>query len=87
VPTSPTPPIPLDTVAPVCGAIADVIREQREARGLSMYELAKRAGISRGTVGLVEARRSVPTFDMGARICAGLGIKLSELVGQAERRC
>jgi CubicO group peptidase (beta-lactamase class C family) len=37
------------------GAMADVIREQREARGLSKCALAKRAGISREMVRRVES--------------------------------
>ncbi|MBI5394486.1 MAG: helix-turn-helix transcriptional regulator [Verrucomicrobia bacterium] len=79
--------IPRGTPEPVCGALADVIREHREARRLSKYALAKLAGISREMVGLIEARRSIPTFDLAARICRVFGITLTRLVAEAERRC
>jgi ribosome-binding protein aMBF1 (putative translation factor) len=80
-------PLPRSSPAPICGALADVIREHRETRVLSRYALAKQAGISRGMVGHVEERRSIPTFDLAARICRVFGITLTRLVAQAEKRC
>ena len=71
--------------APICGALAEVIRQEREARGLSKYELAKRAGISRAMVGLVEAARANPTLDLAARICWAFALPLARLVAAAER--
>jgi ribosome-binding protein aMBF1 (putative translation factor) len=59
--------IPLCSAAPICGAIAAVLRELREARQLSMYALAKQSGISRTMVSRVEQQRSIPTVDLLAR--------------------
>ena len=78
--------MPRDGPAPLCGALAEVIREEREARGLSGYALAKRAGVERESIRKIERRDTKATSDMLARICAVFEIKVSELVARAERR-
>jgi len=48
--------IPRDLPVPICQALADEIRAQRVARGLSCYALAKLAGLVRETIYLAACR-------------------------------
>lgn len=71
---------------PVCASLAGVFQRRRLRRGLNKAQLAKLAHVSKSAVGVVEARSSVPTVDMAAKISRGLGTRLSRVVAQAERR-
>ena len=80
-------PIPRCYRAPICGGVAIVLREEREARGLSIYELAKRSKVSRQMVSYVEREDAGPSVDMVARIGEGLERPLLELIAKALWRC
>ena len=56
------------------------LRETREACGVSLYELAKQAGCSRGHVCNVESGRSVITKAVAARFSAVLGVEITPSV-------
>lgn len=70
--------------APVCATLAVIIREQRLQRGLSLSQLAARAGISRRMLGFIENHERVPTIDTLTRISQAFGLKSSELLCAAE---
>lgn len=53
------------------------LREAREACGVSLYELAKQAGCSRGHVYNVESGRSVITKALAKRFSAVLGVEIT----------
>ncbi len=56
------------------------IRDLREVRGLSLSELARRAGIGKATLSELEAGRRNPTLDTLYALTAPLGIGLSTLL-------
>lgn len=56
------------------------LKRLREAKDISQYELAKRAGVSREYVRLLEAGRSDPTVGMLTRLTKALGVRLKELL-------
>jgi transcriptional regulator with XRE-family HTH domain len=58
-----TPPLPRTSLEPVCLALAAVIRQRREWAGLSLNQLAKRAGLSQQRLSFVESGRRIPTLD------------------------
>jgi transcriptional regulator with XRE-family HTH domain len=65
------------------------LRELRDTRGLSRAELARRAGLSSGTMSRHErGRRGVAGGQMAilARPARALGVKPEELVEEAARR-
>jgi len=63
---------------PVVACPGDVIREAREAKGMTQYALAKRAGFSPQALHAIELGRR-PTFDAIRRLCAALEISIQEL--------
>lgn len=79
--------IPGDLPAPICRALADEIREQREARNLSCYAVAKLSHLAKETVCLVERKRYIHKIDTAARISDVFGMKFALLVVRAARRC
>lgn len=56
------------------------VRLLREARGLSLRDLAERSGVSAPMLSQVERGETSPTLAVAAKIAAGLGLSLSQLV-------
>jgi transcriptional regulator with XRE-family HTH domain len=52
----------------------------RKAQGLSVYALAKRAGVSRSYLGAIEAGTYDPTISKLVKIASGLGVDVKELL-------
>ena len=61
---------------PICAAVPVVIREERLARGISQYDMARDSGFSREMLRLVENGSSVPTVETLARICEVLKMQM-----------
>lgn len=57
------------------------VRKQREARGLSQITLAERAGLTRQSVGAIEAGRATPAVDVALRIARALDCRVEDLFG------
>jgi DNA-binding XRE family transcriptional regulator len=55
------------------------VREQRLLRGLGQAELAELAGVTRQTVGAIEAERHSPSVDAAMRIARALGVSVEIL--------
>lgn len=59
--------------------IADIVRELRAARGLSLDALAAKSGVSRSMLSLVERGESSPTAVVLNKIARGLEVTLASL--------
>jgi|GEM_PF-4644842 len=59
------------------------MRQIRRAHSLSQAALAQAAGVSRGTVALIEAGRLAPTVTVARRLAAALGVTLDDLFGDS----
>ena len=51
---------------------------------ISQTELAKRAGVTRQTIGLIEAGEFNPSIKLCIAICRALGVTLNELFWEEE---
>ena len=60
--------------------VGERVRRLREAMGLSLRDLAVRSGVSAPTVSQLERGESSPTLAVAAKIAAGLGLTLSQLL-------
>lgn len=58
-----------------------IIKTEREERGWSQLELAKRAGIDRKTVNRVENGKYLPTVDTLVSLSSALGVSVDYLIG------
>lgn len=71
---------------PLSVAFGQVVRRERERRGLSQEALAAEAGVHRTHVSLVELGRHSVSLDVAGRFAAAFGMSLSALVGKVERK-
>ncbi len=62
--------------------IAANLRALRAERGLSLEALAQATGVSRSALSLIERGQNSPTAVVLDKIAVGLGVTLSDLVGQ-----
>ncbi|MCX6899231.1 MAG: helix-turn-helix transcriptional regulator [Verrucomicrobia bacterium] len=85
--SSKQPPLRQELAAPICIALGIVFRELRLKRRLSMYAVAKLAGVSREMVRRVECHLSKPSLDMAARIGSAFGLRMTQLLALAEQHC
>jgi DNA-binding XRE family transcriptional regulator len=65
-------------------ALAAAIRSRREAQAASQETVAYQAGITVGTIGLIERGATNPTWTTVKRIAKALGLTVSELAANAE---
>ena len=72
--------------ADIVGSIAvRLLREKREALGLSMNAVAKRARLSHSMISRVEHELRRPTLDTLLRIAEAMEIELWPLIKESER--
>lgn len=66
-------------------ALGEAVRQLREKRGLTQERLAQDAGLTTGTVSLVERGRSNPSWGTVRAIADGLGVTMGELAKLADK--
>lgn len=67
-------------------AFAEVLREVRQAAGLSQEDLADRADLSPRFISFLENRHRQPTLTVVMALSVGLGLTLEEFAGRVEAR-
>lgn len=67
-------------------ALGTAIRQLRDKRGLTQEALAHEAGITTGTLSLIERGQSNPAWGTVSRIAAALGSSMGE-VGKLTDKC
>jgi transcriptional regulator with XRE-family HTH domain len=67
----------------VCSRVAQLLREEREKRGLSMNLVAERAGLSQQMISYVEREMRNPTLETLLRIAAAIQIDPVEILRKA----
>lgn len=55
------------------------MKEQRQKLGFSQAELAKRVGVSRQTINMIENGGYNPTIELCIRLCRELGVTLNDI--------
>jgi transcriptional regulator with XRE-family HTH domain len=67
-------------------AFGKVVKQERQKRGLSQEALAHEADIHRTHIGFIERGERSPSVDVAAKVAGALGVPLSKLIAQTERR-
>lgn len=68
------------TVAELTGVLGERVRRLREAKGLSLRELARSTGVSAPMLSQVERGETSPTLAVATKIARGLDLTLSRLL-------
>ncbi|WP_059173208.1 helix-turn-helix domain-containing protein [Bacillus sp. FJAT-27445] len=61
-------------------SLAQIIAELRKEQGLSLEDIAKRTGLHRTTVGLIERGEREPTVETASKIAEAMDMTLAELL-------
>ena len=64
--------------------ILERLRKLMDARGWTMYRLAKESGLTESTIANIYRRNAIPSIDTLEKICQGFGITLSQFFADAE---
>lgn len=70
----------------VCAAVAHILQEERNKRGLSLTAVAAGAGLSRQMIRFVEQETRNPTLDTVLRICDAIGVDFETVLKRAKRQ-
>lgn len=73
------------TLPDIHARLAGRLRGMRGERGLTLDALAKRAGVSRSMISLIERGESSPTAAVLDRLAAGLGVTIASLFADEPR--
>jgi transcriptional regulator with XRE-family HTH domain len=60
-------------------ALGEAIRQLRQKRGITQEDLAHEAGITTGTLSLIERGHANPTWGTVSSIASSLGVPIGEL--------
>jgi ribosome-binding protein aMBF1 (putative translation factor) len=63
-----------------------VVRRRRQRAGLSQEDFADRCGLHRTYIGSIERGEKAVTLNTASKLSAALGLKLWQLVKEAEER-
>lgn len=69
--------------ADLASRVAANLRALRQARGLSLDELAQLSGVSRAALSQIETNKTNPTIGILWKVAAGFGVPFNELIGEA----
>ena len=69
----------------VCSRVVQILRREREKRGLSMNVVAQRAGLSQQMVSYVEREMRNPTLETLLRIAAAMEVNFVQILQQAAK--
>lgn len=65
---------------PDFGHLAEFIRNYRNAHGLSLAQLAEKAGVSRSMIFQIEGGKTVPTLNVVSKLAFAMGTPISSLI-------
>jgi len=60
--------------------LGQIIREKREALGLTQIEVAEKAGLDRNYIGMVERGERNPSYLSLIKIASGLNMSVDQLI-------
>jgi transcriptional regulator with XRE-family HTH domain len=66
--------------------IVGLLRKERERRKLTNYVVAQRSGVSQSMLSLVERGLRNPTLELVLRIADGIGVDLSAVIKQVQKK-
>jgi transcriptional regulator with XRE-family HTH domain len=74
------------TAGSMAGQFGSRVRAERTRQGLTLDALASAAGVSRATLSNIERGEHNPSLNAATDVARSLGVSLSQLLGEEERR-
>ena len=71
---------------PIAAAFGAVLRERREAVGISQEQLADRAGLHRTYISLIERGKRTASIEVVRKVSTALGLTMTDLINATEKR-
>jgi transcriptional regulator with XRE-family HTH domain len=71
---------------PIAAVFGAVLRERREAAGISQEQLADRAGLHRTYISLIERGRRTASIEVVRKVANALGVTMADLIAATEKR-
>lgn len=68
-----------------CRKIIQLLKEERERRGLSKYAVSQQSGLSQQAVGYMEKGHRIPSLETVLRIANAMDVDLSEIIKRAQK--
>jgi transcriptional regulator with XRE-family HTH domain len=70
----------------ICSKVAQILREERRRRGLSLNLLSRMAGVSRQSLSYVEQEKRIPSLYTLLKITVVLKVDLEKIVARARKQ-
>jgi transcriptional regulator with XRE-family HTH domain len=68
-----------------CERIIQLLKEERERRGLSKYAIAQDSGLSQPSIGYIEKGHRIPSLETLLRYAKAVNADLGEIIKQAQK--
>lgn len=73
-------------IASICFEVAQILKEERNKKKISMANLAKDSGLSQPYISYIERGLRIPTLDTLLRIAQALDLDLAKTIAKAIKR-
>jgi len=68
-----------------CQKIIQLLKEERERKGLSKYAVAQQSGLSQQAVGYMEKGHRIPSLETVLRIAKAMNVDLAVIIKRARK--
>ncbi|HEX3798725.1 MAG TPA: helix-turn-helix transcriptional regulator [Verrucomicrobiae bacterium] len=68
-----------------CEKIIQLLKKERERRGLSKYFVAQRSGLSQQAIGYMEKGSRIPSLETVLRVAKAMDADLAAIIKQAQK--
>jgi transcriptional regulator with XRE-family HTH domain len=68
-----------------CEKIIQLLKEERERRGLSKYAVAQQSGLSQQAIGYMEKGHRIPSLETVLRIAKAMNVDLAAIIKRAQK--
>jgi transcriptional regulator with XRE-family HTH domain len=68
-----------------CEKIIQLLKEERERRGLSKYVVAQKSGLSQQAIGYMEKGHRIPSLETVLRVAKAMDVDLAEIIKLARK--
>jgi transcriptional regulator with XRE-family HTH domain len=76
---------PAKTSQAECAKIIQMLKAERERRGLSKYAVAQNSGLSQPSIGYIEKGVRIPSLETTLRLAKAMNVDLAKIITQAQK--